>query len=249
MAEKQSVIIIKRITKGGHGHHGGAWKVAYADFVTAMMAFFMVMWLMGSDEETKQAIAQYFNHPVAPWNIEASKLNTIPIGERSGPGESVLKGLDGMNPDDAIRSINKPSAAAIEMGEIDSLAKKLAEGRIPEIDGAVERLEFSMPEKLLFKPDTNQVATEATKFLERLGKTLKPFDGYLGVRAEFGGAHGGNFDTYESAMERAVNLADHLVRKKYIDEERVRPRVLKAPAPAHEERRVYFTLSKKPIQD
>ena len=42
---------------GGHGHHGGAWKVAYADFVTAMMAFFLVMWLIGLDAKTRAAIA------------------------------------------------------------------------------------------------------------------------------------------------------------------------------------------------
>jgi len=58
-------IIIKRVKKGGHGgHHGGSWKVAYADFVTAMMAFFMVMWLLGMDEKTKQAIEGYFSNPV-----------------------------------------------------------------------------------------------------------------------------------------------------------------------------------------
>jgi len=49
MAEDvQRPIIVKRIKKGGHGHHGGAWKIAYADFVTAMMAFFLLMWLLGS---------------------------------------------------------------------------------------------------------------------------------------------------------------------------------------------------------
>ncbi|NCX46887.1 MAG: motility protein MotB, partial [Burkholderiaceae bacterium] len=41
-------IVIKRVKKGGHGHHGGAWKIAYADFVTAMMAFFLLMWVLGS---------------------------------------------------------------------------------------------------------------------------------------------------------------------------------------------------------
>ena len=49
MAEEsaaKSPIIIKKINKGGHGHHGGAWKIAYADFVTAMMAFFLLMWLI-----------------------------------------------------------------------------------------------------------------------------------------------------------------------------------------------------------
>ena len=58
-------IIVKRVKKGGHGgHHGGSWKVAYADFVTAMMAFFMVMWLLGMDQKTKQAIEGYFTNPV-----------------------------------------------------------------------------------------------------------------------------------------------------------------------------------------
>ncbi len=57
-------IIIKRVVKGGGGHHGGAWKVAYADFVTAMMAFFLVMWILGQSEEVKDAIAGYYNDPV-----------------------------------------------------------------------------------------------------------------------------------------------------------------------------------------
>jgi len=58
------VIIVKKIKKAAHGHHGGSWKVAYADFVTAMMAFFMVMWILGMDDQTKQAIEGYFSSPV-----------------------------------------------------------------------------------------------------------------------------------------------------------------------------------------
>ncbi len=63
MADDKPIIIIKK--KGGHGgHHGGAWKVAYADFVTAMMAFFMVMWLLNSaSTPVKQSIASYFRKP------------------------------------------------------------------------------------------------------------------------------------------------------------------------------------------
>ena len=55
-------IVIKKIKKGGHaGHHGGAWKVAYADFVTAMMAFFLLMWLINTTTpEQKRGIADYF---------------------------------------------------------------------------------------------------------------------------------------------------------------------------------------------
>lgn len=63
MADEKPIVIIQK--KGGHGgHHGGAWKIAYADFVTAMMAFFMVMWLVNSASvQTKQSIASYFKKP------------------------------------------------------------------------------------------------------------------------------------------------------------------------------------------
>jgi len=61
-AKPQPIIVIRK--KGGHGgHHGGAWKVAYADFVTAMMSLFIVLWLMGSSEKVKRAVAGYFNDP------------------------------------------------------------------------------------------------------------------------------------------------------------------------------------------
>jgi chemotaxis protein MotB len=61
-AKKLQPIIIKRVKKGGHAAHGGAWKIAYADFVTAMMAFFLLMWLLGSTTEgDKKGIADYFS--------------------------------------------------------------------------------------------------------------------------------------------------------------------------------------------
>ena len=64
-SKKLQPIIIKRVRKGGHGKHGGAWKIAYADFVTAMMAFFLLMWLLGSTTEgDKKGIADFFNAPL-----------------------------------------------------------------------------------------------------------------------------------------------------------------------------------------
>ncbi|MCS6945936.1 MAG: flagellar motor protein MotB [Sutterellaceae bacterium] len=61
----KSTIVIKRIKKGGHGHHGGVWKIAYADFVTAMMAFFLLMWLLGSTTKGDlKGIAEYFASPL-----------------------------------------------------------------------------------------------------------------------------------------------------------------------------------------
>lgn len=70
----QPTIIIKKVVAGG-GAHGGAWKVAYADFVTAMMALFMVLWLMNANEETKQAVAAYFTDPKG-------------VGEKLGSGQA-----------------------------------------------------------------------------------------------------------------------------------------------------------------
>ena len=64
-AKKLQPIIIKRVKKGGHAVHGGAWKIAYADFVTAMMAFFLLMWLLGSTTDgDKKGISDYFQSPL-----------------------------------------------------------------------------------------------------------------------------------------------------------------------------------------
>ena len=69
----QPIIVIKR--KGGHaGHHGGAWKVAYADFVTAMMSLFIVLWLMNSSEQIKKAVAGYFNDPKGTGNLMGTTM-------------------------------------------------------------------------------------------------------------------------------------------------------------------------------
>ncbi|MDT7836559.1 flagellar motor protein MotB [Aquabacterium sp. OR-4] len=84
-AKKLQPIIIKRVKKGGHAAHGGAWKIAYADFVTAMMAFFLLMWLLGSTSEgDKKGIADFFNSPL--------KVALLHGGSGSGDSSSVLKG-------------------------------------------------------------------------------------------------------------------------------------------------------------
>lgn len=74
-----TTIVIRRIEEGGHGHHGGAWKVAYADFVTAMMAFFLLMWLLNATtEDQRRGVADYFN-PTTP--ISTSTTGTgLPFG-------------------------------------------------------------------------------------------------------------------------------------------------------------------------
>lgn len=82
--EGQRPIIVKKIKKSAAGHHGGAWKIAYADFVTAMMAFFLLMWLMGSTAKGDlNGIAEYFKTPLKV---------AMSGGSGSGDSSSVLKG-------------------------------------------------------------------------------------------------------------------------------------------------------------
>jgi chemotaxis protein MotB len=77
-------IVVKRIKKGGHGHHGGAWKIAYADFVTAMMAFFLLMWLLGSTTKGDlNGISEYFKTPLKV---------AMQGGSGSGDSSSVIPG-------------------------------------------------------------------------------------------------------------------------------------------------------------
>src|SRR3984885_8181079 len=87
MANEEQVIIIKK--KAAHAaHHGGPWKVAYADFVTAMMALFIVLWLMNSSKPVEEAVGGYFRDP----NGVASKKGTAMGG--SGPNAPVQKKED-----------------------------------------------------------------------------------------------------------------------------------------------------------
>src|SRR5437588_569181 len=102
-------IIIKKVKKaGGHAHHGGAWKVAYADFVTAMMAFFLLMWLINTTSpEQKRGIADYF----APASVSASSSGSGGIlagtalgneGAKANGSQSIIQDArpDSRNPND-----------------------------------------------------------------------------------------------------------------------------------------------------
>lgn len=95
------VIIKRKKVSGGGGHHGGAWKVAYADFVTAMMAFFLLMWLLGATtEKQRKGVADYFSP-------------AVPVSPTSGGGMGVFGGDSAFSEDDLI-SNGTPSAGQIE---------------------------------------------------------------------------------------------------------------------------------------
>ena len=112
--EEEKPIIIKKVNKGHHGHHGGAWKVAYADFVTAMMAFFLLLWLLNvSTQEEKEALEGFFN-PIDPMISQ----------EESGAG-GILGGAsistDGAMPNDTANITTTPPEPLRQTGRVQDL--------------------------------------------------------------------------------------------------------------------------------
>jgi chemotaxis protein MotB len=106
--DSQQPIVVKKIKKGGAGAHGGAWKIAYADFVTAMMAFFLLMWLLGSTTKGDlKGIADYFQTPL---------MVALFGGSGSGDSSSVIQG----GGEDLTRTHGQ-----VKKGEIESPAKKI----------------------------------------------------------------------------------------------------------------------------
>ena len=114
MASKSDrpIIIIKRRKKAHAAHHGGSWKVAYADFVTAMMAFFMVMWLLSMDQKMKDAIEGYFSNPVGFKKGFSSGTNIIssgnsPAGEMKPPLKIIIRNTEERKFSDLAQDLRK----------------------------------------------------------------------------------------------------------------------------------------------
>jgi chemotaxis protein MotB len=133
-------IIVKRIKKGGGGHHGGAWKIAYADFVTAMMAFFLLMWLLGSTAKGDLAgIADYFKTPLK-----------VAMGGGSGSGDSssVINGggKDLTRKDGQVRRADDiPSKKTYSLKAAQADIEKLELGRLKALKQKIETVFDSKP--------------------------------------------------------------------------------------------------------
>ncbi len=187
-------IIVKRVTIEAAGHHGGAWKVAYADFVTAMMAFFLLLWLLGATEETqRKGIADYFaptlvklrqegagsdgllggssitdadNYPNSQGQTGTLSI-TVPRGAKGGP-------MEGGKGDEEIRQKMRELRAKIDVKlsknpNLAKLARQVRVMRTPEgirID-LMDDADFSM-----FALGTTVLTSEARQLLDVMGETL-----------------------------------------------------------------------------
>jgi chemotaxis protein MotB len=161
MADDKSTIIIKK-KKGGHGGaHGGAWKIAYADFVTAMMAFFMVMWLLNTAEApTRQAIASYFRRPsIFSENQGITKMQGSPGILVDGLPPAQFKGES-----EDYGKVQAPPKSTEESDE-----QKLAEtitGKIKELKELIKKMN-EMQEKQSAKDFGAQSLEELAKMQEQ----------------------------------------------------------------------------------
>lgn len=166
MATKKQVIVIKKIYVNKAGHHGGSWKVALADFMTAMMAFFLVMWLLGQSEETKKSISDYFSSPsMVEYNYE------------NYGAELTLEKLflDFVNePLKAIQSFFEPADRTpniLDMGSSKVVAAFMADKLTDvakNVNASKDGLEFDIPDTYLFERGTSKPHPEFINIMEKL---------------------------------------------------------------------------------
>jgi len=204
--EPKAPIIIKKIKKGGHGHHGGAWKVAYADFVTAMMAFFLVMWIVGMSQEDKEGIQKYFNDPIS-FLQGAMQINTGVLQSTSGNQNINATAKGGV----------MESSKSGGLTRLHLLAQEIDTGMTPfkseifDFKVFPDRIQFAITAQSLFSPGSTLIREEAEPLLNRVAKVLKKSDAYIMVEAHTDDLPSDNY-AYETNWELSTARAAKVVR-------------------------------------
>ncbi|MFV9655107.1 flagellar motor protein MotB [Pseudomonas sp. NY15366] len=152
--ENNQPIIVKRVKKVAGGHHGGAWKIAFADFATAMMAFFLVMWLMTSaTPEQKKAISGYFQDPIG--FTESASPYAIDLGGTPTPAPERT-----LNPDISETPESQPDETGVSTDQIETLAEKMEQERLELLLQELQNKVEENPELQRFK---DQILFEITQ--------------------------------------------------------------------------------------
>jgi chemotaxis protein MotB len=152
--ESRPPIIIKRVKKVAGGHHGGAWKIAYADFVTAMMAFFLLMWLLGSTAEgDRKGIAEYFQTPLRV---------ALAGGSGSGDASSVIDGggEDLTRTTGQVRRADEP--AERQTINLQAARAELRRQELERLQGLKQRFEQAIESNEKLAPFKNQIRLAIT---------------------------------------------------------------------------------------
>ncbi len=207
MSERPIVVVKKKVMAAAH--HGGSWKVAYADFVTAMMAFFMVMWIMGMDAETRSMVAGYFNDPLGFIKNPPKTRNAfaIPGSPATKPGKSERHGDDIMDND-------KANLQEIER----EVAKELAS--IPEFKELGKSVQFEMTEQglriefiesagaVFFESGSDVLRPRAAELVRRVGAILAKSHRKLTVEGHTDAEPYGSatYTNWDLSADRALSL-------------------------------------------
>ena len=157
--DQNQQIVIKKVKKGHGGHHGGAWKIAYADFVTAMMAFFLLMWLLGSmGEEELKGITEYFANPTQV---------TLEGGKNAGMSESLIDGGgdDLTKQEGQVHSGEKPTVEKRDTQEMteEEIRQKVEEMERDQIEELKERVESLIEVDPALRAYKDQIKLDITR--------------------------------------------------------------------------------------
>ena len=166
MAKEKSMIVIKKVIVAGGGHHGGSWKVALADFMTAMMAFFLVMWLLNQTEETKKAVSDYFSTPsVIEYNFQnfgaeltLEKLFLDLVNEPLKAMQSFMEPID--------RTPN-----LLDMGSAKVVAAQLADqlgDYAKNVSITPDGFDFDIPDNMLFERGSSKPIPNFIEIMDRV---------------------------------------------------------------------------------
>ena len=157
---KPQIIIIKKPRRSHHAHHGGAWKVAYADFVTAMMAFFLVLWIVGQSKSVKEGVAGYFRDP----GILDQQYSTGIL-----PGSTT-----GINPDTPpeLKTI-EPAAETIDAESLEKSAQRIRDllSKLPEFGALGDQVQVKATSEGL---RIELIDSSSATFFDSASAILKP---------------------------------------------------------------------------
>lgn len=174
MNEGTPIIIKKKKGHGEHGHHGGSWKVAYADFVTAMMAFFMVMWIMGLSDSTRAQIQGYFNDPIGfDKTMQKSRavINVNPVPPQGKKDTDITKEMSQEDRKD-VSDIQKKFDRALESSDDNSI-KDLVKQVETTITNEGLQIEFvENTGAVFFESGSAVIRPEAAKLFAKVAAVL-----------------------------------------------------------------------------
>lgn len=238
-------IIIKKIKRGGGGHHGGAWKVAYADFVTAMMAFFLLLWLLNvTTEEQKKGIADYFdpNPKIATMESGANgMLGGLAISKDgamvqdqkvSSPQQSDPALRPGQDPitDEKLKEENKKreeanfkkaEAALKKEMEADPELKELQKNVMMDMTPEGLRIQIVDQEgKPMFPSGSAEMYDRTKALLEKVAAVIRKMPNEISVRGHTDGvpySKGGGYGNWELSADRANSSRRVLVAAGFPD--------------------------------